>query len=249
MNELIIKMESKKGPEHSQIKQYALNGHSRPAKMVRYNTDGDMFFTCSDDKLIIAWSNEAAEKLGTYEGTGACKSLDVSRHTEYIVGGYAVEGVSIYEAETGKEIYSFKPYESADKVNYVEFNYGDTELLVLTNTSDNKSHIQLYDFQKLLNREKKVIKVFNFDFEVTQASYGYLNETLYLSTVKGDMKIVDIKTEQELITSKVHAGHQIFSFTFSKDYSMLASCGKDGKCKLLHPNTLEVVKSYDKQAP
>jgi translation initiation factor 3 subunit I len=242
-------MADKKGPEHSQVKQFSLNGHSRPVKMVKYNTDGDMFFTCSDDKLIIGWSNETAEKLGTYEGQGACKSLDVSRHTEYVVGGYAVEGVTIFEAETGEEIFSFKTYDKADKVNYVEFNYGDTELLVLTNTNDNKTHIQIFDFQKLLIKEKKVIKVFNIEEVITQASFGYLNEKLYLSTFKGEMVIIDMHTEKVELRSRVHGMFQIFSFSFSKDYSMLASCGKDFKCRLLHPETLEVIKVFDKQAP
>lgn len=242
-------MADKKGTEHSEAKQFALNGHSRPVKMVKYNIDGDMFFTCSDDKLIIAWGNESAEKLGTYEGQGACKSLAVSRHTEYVVGGYAVEGVTIFKADTAEEIYSFKPSESGDKVNYIEFNYGDSELLVLTNTADNKSHIQLYDFEKLLNKEKKLIKIFNFNEVITQASYGYLNKKLYLSTMKGEMKIVDYKTEKTELTSNIHDSKQIFSFTFSKDFSMLASCGKDFKCKLMHPDTLELVKVYDKQAP
>lgn len=238
-----------KGPEHSQVKQYALNGHSRPVKMVRYNYDGDMFFTCSDDKLIIAWSNESAEKLGTYEGKGACKALDISRHTEYVVGGFAVEGLVIFEAATGDIIYDFKPFDATDKVNYVEFSYGDADLLVLTNTSDGKSHVQIFDFAKLLTKTQKVKKVFNFDEEITQASFGYLNEKIYASTSKGEIMIIDVNSEEIEVKSRVHGTNQIFSFAFSKDFSMLASCGKEGKCKLLNPETLEVLKIYDKRTP
>lgn len=236
--------------EHSQAKQFALNGHSRPVKMVRYNFDGDMFFTCSDDKQIIAWSNEGAEKLGIYEGKGACKSLAVSRHTEYIVGGYAIEGVAIFEAQTGELIYEFKPTEPGAKCNYVEFNYGDTELLVLQNDSDGKSHVYIYDFNKLLNKESKAKKVFNFkDHDITQASYGYLNENLYVSTNLGEIMIYNLASEEKTVTAKVHPGFQIFSFSFSKDFSMLASWAKDGKWNLLHPETLEILKIYDKKAP
>jgi translation initiation factor 3 subunit I len=238
---------SKKGSEHSTVKQFALSGHSRAVKMVRYNHDGDMFFTCSDDKLIIAWSNETAEKMGVYQGPSACKSLAVSRYTEYVIGAYSMEGIVIFDALTGKEVFKFKP-EFGDKTEYIEFNYGDSELLVLI-TKSGKSQVQLYDFGKLLNKDKKVRKVFNFDEEITQASYGYLNEKLYVSTSKGKMMILDIDTEKVEVEEKVHPGHQIFSFTFSKDYSMLASCGKDGKCKLLHPETLEVLKIYDKESP
>lgn len=238
---------SKKGKEHSTVKQYALNGHSRPVKMVKYNKEGDMFFTCSDDKLIIAWGNEAAEKLGVYEGPGACKSLAVSKKTEYVVGGYSMEGIIIFEAITGKELFKFIP-DSAAKVEYIELSYGDHELLVM-NTKSDKTQVQIYDFKKLLNKEKKVKKVFNFDEILTQASFGYLNKTLYCSTMKGKMMVIDIESEEMTLEEKIHPGHQIFSFSFSNDFTMLASCGKDGKCKLLHPDTLEVLKIYDKQAP
>ena len=173
--------------------------------------------------------------------------MAVSKRTEYIVGGYLMEGIIIFDALTAKEIFKFKP-DTAAKVEYIELSYGDSELLVMSTKGD-KTLIQLYDFKKLINGEKKIKKIFNFDDTLTQASYGYLNKTLYLSTAKGKMMIVDINTEEKLLEEKVHPGHPIFSFSFSKDFSMLASCGKDGKCKLLHPDTLEVLKIYDKQAP
>mmetsp|Transcript_9160 Transcript_9160/g.10336 ORF Transcript_9160/g.10336 Transcript_9160/m.10336 type:complete len:220 (+) Transcript_9160:44-703(+) len=217
---------SKKGEERYKVKQFALNGHSRPVKMVKYNKDGDMFFTCSDDKTIIAWSNETAEKLGVYEGAVACKAVAVSKKTEYVVGAFVMEGLTIFEAMTGKEVFKFIPEEGA-RTEYVELSFGDKELLVL-NTKEGKTKVTIYDFKKLLNKDKKVIKVFNFPTELTQMSYGYLNEKLYASTKEGKMKIIDYDSEDVIVDEKVHPGFEIFSFTFSKDFSMLASCGKDG---------------------
>lgn len=235
-----------KGKEHSFAKQFLLQGHSRPVKMVKYNKDGDMFFTCSHDKNIIAWDNEHAEKMGVYEGPSACKSLAVSKHTEYVIGAFSMEGIVIYEAMTGNKVFHFKL--EGYKTEYIEFSHGDSELLLL-NRKGSTTQIQLYNFSKLLDKEKKVTKVFNFEEEITQASYGYLNEKLYLSTTKGKVLIVDIDSEQVEVEEKVHPGNEIFSFTFSNDFSMLATCSKDGKCKLLHPETLEVLKIYDKEAP
>lgn len=209
-----------KGKEHSFAKQFLLQGHSRPVKMVKYNKDGDMFFTCSHDKRIIAWDNEHAEKVGVYEGPSACKSLAISKHTEYVIGAFSMEGVVVYEAMTGNQIMSFKL--DGYKTEYIEFSQGDSELLLL-NRKGSASQIQLYDFSKLLDKDKKVKKVFNYDEEITQASYGYLNEKLYLSTSKGKVYIVDVASEQVEVEEKVHPGHEIFSFSFSKDFSMLAT--------------------------
>lgn len=238
---------SKKGKEHSVAKQFLLQGHSRPVKMVKYNSDGDMFFSCSDDKLIIAWSNENAEKMGVYEGPSACKSLAVTRDTSYVIGAYSMEGVVIYEAMTGKEVFKFKA-EGGYKTEYIELSHGDGELLLL-NTKSGKSQIQFYNFKKLCEKDKKIRKVFNYDEEITQASFGYLNEKLFLSTGKGKMMIVDIESEEMEVEEVISNKHPIFSFAFSKDFSMLASCSKDGKCRLHHPENLEVLKIYDKEAP
>lgn len=238
---------SKRGKEHSVAKQFLLQGHSRPVKSVKYNTDGDMFFSCSDDKLIIAWSNENAEKMGVYEGPSACKSLAVSKNTEYVIGAYSMEGVVIYEAMTGKEVFKFK-CEGGYKTEYIELSHGDSELLLL-NTKSGKSQIQLYNFKKLLDKDKKVRKVFNYEDEIIQASFGYLNEKVYASTNKGKMMIIDVDSETTEVEEIICPHFPIFSFSFSKDFSMLASCSKDGKCRLMHPETLEVLKMYDKEAP
>ena len=238
---------SKKTKEHSTVKQFSLKGHSRPVRMVKYSRDGDMFFTCSSDYSIIAWSNDNGEKLGVMKGPSACKAIALSRNTEFIAGAFLMEGIVIFNATNGKEVYKFKP-EDGGKAEYVELSYGDKELLVL-NVKDGKSKVTIYDFEALLVKEKKVIKVFNYDGEITQISYGYLNEKLYASTINGLMMIIDYESEQTEKTEKIHPGHQIFSFTFSHDFSMLASCGKDGMWKLLHPETLEVVKMYNKESP
>ena len=86
-----------------EMKAFVLYTHSRPVKKVKYNRDGDMFFTCSDDKTICAW-NKDIEMVGAYQGPGAIKSFDISYNTEYIVGAFTTEGFGIFEAPTGKLI-------------------------------------------------------------------------------------------------------------------------------------------------
>jgi translation initiation factor 3 subunit I len=245
---------SKKGKEHSTVKQFSLNGHTRPVRMVRYNRDGDMFFTCSDDNLIVAWDNETAQKLGVYERKSACKSMAVSRNTEYVVGSYALEGINIFHAIDGDHLVHGITGDGS-KAQYVEFSYGDDELLVLTTNKDG-SRVNIYDFKKLLKNgkdkgdiSKALLRAFSFSAEISQASFGYLNKGIYLSDNKGKMLIINAITGEIEVDAKVHPGFEIFSFAFSVDFSMLASCGKDNMCKLLNPDTLEIIKIFDKESP
>ena len=89
------------------MKSYTLWSHERPIKKIRFNRDGDMFFTCSDDKRICAWSKDLT-MMGAYDGPGACKSCAISHNTEYIVGCYVTEGFCIFEAPTGTMIHNVK---------------------------------------------------------------------------------------------------------------------------------------------
>jgi translation initiation factor 3 subunit I len=195
--------------------------------MVKYNKDGDMFFTCSNDYLIIAWDTVNAEKRSVYKGTSACKSLVVSKDTQYVLGSFGLEGVTIFEAPTGEKVLDFKS-NAGYKHQYLEFSYGDDELLVLSTQKDDTC-VDIYDFKKLLKGNTKPKRSFEFNVELTQVSYGYLNKQLYLSTTKGKMLIINAETGEDELEAKVHPGHHIFSFAFSKDFSMLASCAKDNK--------------------
>ncbi len=46
----------------------------------------------------------------------------------------------------------------------------------------------------------------------------------------------------------IHAG-EIFSFAFNKDFTLLATCSKDHTCHVMNPETMEIWKTFDKQAP
>lgn len=142
-------LEIKETIDYKDVRAFTLHGHSRPVKKMKFNRDGDMFFTCSDDKLMIAWDLEA-NKMGVYQGTGACKSLAVSYNTEFIAGAFSTEGVEIFDAQTGKSLRKIIFVNM--RCNNVEFNLGDTELVV-TLVGALKSFVNTYDFKSLLGSE------------------------------------------------------------------------------------------------
>lgn len=51
-------MNFKETSDYKDVKAFVLPGHSRPVKKIRFNRDGDMFFTCGDDRSIIAWDKD-----------------------------------------------------------------------------------------------------------------------------------------------------------------------------------------------
>jgi len=138
----------------------------------------------------------------------------------------------------------------------LELNLGDTELVVVS-LATGKSFVRTFDFKKLLKgvyQHKEEI-IFRGEI-VSQASYGHLNEHIYITAHDGSRKghlykykaISGGKYELEDSATSLH-GDEIFSFSFAKDFSLMATCAKDGTAKVLNPYTLEVLQTLKKGSP
>ena len=115
-----------------------------------------------------------------------------------------------------------------------------------------KSYIRIQDLKSAVKGENegegaKVIEG-PLDHLITQASWGPLNQTLYIATDKGKFIIHDLEANQPIVQEDVHKG-EIFSFTATYDHTMLITCSKDGTAKLLHPRTLQEIRVYPFNKP
>ena len=144
--------------DYSEMKAFSLHGHTRPVKRVRFNRDGDMFFTCSDDKTICAWTLDM-KKVGVYEGPGACKNLAVSYDTEYIVGAFSTEGFAVFNATNGELLRHFPL--SGERVTNMDFSLGD-EFLTVVSLGTGRSYVRIYEFKALLAGELSPVKEIQF---------------------------------------------------------------------------------------
>lgn len=43
-----------------------LTGHARPVQKVLFNMDGDLLFTCSDDKTVCMYNTIKLERVGLF---------------------------------------------------------------------------------------------------------------------------------------------------------------------------------------
>lgn len=67
------------------MKPFVLKGHERPINVVKFNYDGDLFFSGSAEAKINLWEAYTGERIGSYKTRSAVKSLDVDINTEYLV--------------------------------------------------------------------------------------------------------------------------------------------------------------------
>lgn len=54
------------------------SGHERSLTQIKFNTEGDLLFSCSKDHVINVWFSHNGERLGTYDGhNGTVWTIDV----------------------------------------------------------------------------------------------------------------------------------------------------------------------------
>lgn len=97
-----------------------LQYHTRPITQVKYNRDGDLIVSSSNDGNISLIKAETGDRIGTYHGhEGAVKSVDISRDSSMIVSGGADSRICFFETKTGHAIYTLM---SGGIIKSVEFN-------------------------------------------------------------------------------------------------------------------------------
>ena len=78
-----------------------LTGHSRPVLKVQYNFDGDLLFTCSDDKTVCMYNTTMLERIGVFQIQDSCKSIDVTKDSKYLLATATTTGVKIFDTRNG----------------------------------------------------------------------------------------------------------------------------------------------------
>lgn len=78
-----------------------LTGHSRPVQKVKFNFDGDLLFTCSDDKTVCMYETEKLERIGLFQINDSCKYIDITKDSKYLLATATTRGVKIYNISNG----------------------------------------------------------------------------------------------------------------------------------------------------
>jgi len=67
------------------MRPFILKAHERPVTIVRFNYDGDLFFSGSAENKINLWEAFTGERIGSYDTKASVRSLDVDVNSNYLV--------------------------------------------------------------------------------------------------------------------------------------------------------------------
>lgn len=231
------------------MRPFVISIHGRPVNIVKFNKEGDLFFTGGSDKTVAVFWTEPLECLGTFECPGAVKSLDVTSDSQYLIVGTNDGIILVFRALTGEKLRESKL--DLGRIDDIALSMGDEHFLVIhTVGKTQESFVYLYSMEDYLAQEDYKSERFAIKSRIpyTRGTWGYLNAFIYLATMKGTIEVFSFPAREKIQEIAVH-NDKITSLKFSVDFSLLITSSKDGKAKILVTPSLEVVKTFNSQRP
>ena len=224
-----------------------------PIKDLQFNKDNDLLFSASKDRYITLWSSEYGERIGTYLHSAAVYAMDIDDNSKYLISSDSTGCVYIWEASNG-EIINKLNIDKVPLINSVNFNYNNDLISISYGSRVQKSdsQIDIYKFSDLLTKQKntkplKSILIPDKD-KITRTKWFDLGKTLISTSESGMIYKYEYESEKLLLKNKIH-DNIIMDMDISPKEELILTASKDGKAKVINPDTFEIMSELFPQNP
>jgi len=230
------------------MKPLMMHGHERSITKIKYNTEGDLLFSCAKDHHPNVWYSINGERLGTYEGHGgAVWCLDPKWDNEHLITGAADNSCRLWDVQYGKQIGII---ETKSAVRTCNFSYSGNMLCFTTDKQMGYfCDINVVD-SRVFRTDEPIMKVTIPDKgpKVTAMVWSGLDDFILTGHENGDIVQWCVKTQKKLCMKSTHQ-KAVSDMQMSKDGTMLISSSKDTSAILWDADTLEELKTYKTERP
>jgi translation initiation factor 3 subunit I len=217
-----------------------------------FNKDNDLLFSASKDRNITLWSSEYGERIGTYYHGAAIYSMDIDDQSKYLISSDSTGFVYIWEASNGEIIHKF----SLDKlplIHSVNFNYKNDLISVGYGgrSAGSDSCIDIYKFADLLQKKEKtkpIKQILIPKDKISKTRWFDLGKSLIATSEKGVIYKYDYESKNLLLQKKVH-DNIIMDMDISPKEELILTASKDGKAKVINPDTFDIMSELFPQNP
>ena len=233
------------------MKPLVLKGHSMPITELKFNKDNDLLFSASKDRFITLWSSEYGERIGTYQHSAAVYTMDIDDYSKYLISSDSTGYIYIWEASNGENIHKFT-IDKLPLVHSINFNYNNDLISIGYGGrgANAESKIDIYKFSELLKKNTKPIKsilIPNKD-KVSKMRWFDLGKSIIATSEKGEIYKYDYESEKLLLQKKIH-DNIIMDMDISPKEELIITASKDGKAKVLNPDTFDIMSELFPQNP
>ena len=235
------------------MKPLVLKGHSKPIKDLQFNKDNDLLFSASTDRLITLWSSEYGERIGTYLHDAAVYTMSIDDESKYLMSGDSTGCVYLWEASTGTLVNKLL-MPNVPSIRSVNFNYKNDLVSIAygERIQQSNSIIDIYKFNDLLKKEKNVkpiksIIIPNKD-KISKTRWCDLGKVIIAASEGGKLYKYEYESGNLLIEKQIH-DKIIMDLDISPKEELILTAGKDGKAKVLDPDSFDVMSELFPQNP
>jgi translation initiation factor 3 subunit I len=241
------------------MKPLILQGHSRPIKDLKFNIDGDLLFSASDDRYITLWATETGERIGTFHHSAAVNTMSLTNDSKILVSGDKTGGCYFWEINTGALLKKID-MDPTVSVRSTELSFGQENVAIAYSgrLREAKSQIDIYRVSDILSastdsksiiRELEPIKSFSPNVsKFAQSKWINLNNNLVVSHEDGTMCLIDYKTSDIVKQTKFHTD-LIMDFDISRKEEIILTASKDGKSCVIDPDSFDLIHTLHPKDP
>ncbi|KAJ5334878.1 hypothetical protein N7452_007281 [Penicillium brevicompactum] len=230
-----------------------LSGHERSLTQIKFNSDGDLLFSTSKDKIVCAWWSANGERLGTYSGhQGAVWTVDVSPNTTLLATGSADNTVRLWNIKTGECV---KVWDFPTAVKRVAFSPDGSRLLAVTEKRMGfLGTIAVLDINYGDNLNEQAAEpslvITCEDSKATVAQWSFLAKYILAGHEDGSVSQYDPKTGEIVENIQIHEfDSAITDLQMSPDRLSFITASKDKSAKLISSRNLAILKTYTTDTP
>jgi len=225
-----------------------LSGHERALTQVKYNSDGDLIFSCSKDHVVNAWWSHNGERLGTYHGhNGSVWTVDIDSTSSMLVTGAADNTMKLWNVQTGECLYT---WEFATAVKRVAFSEDDSKVLAVTEQRmGHKGAIRVFAISRDGPQSSDpLVEIISSGAKATVAAFSALDRHIVAGHEDGIVSSFSTKTGVLEAEREVHS-QTITDLQMSLDRTWFVTSSKDRTAKALDVQSLAPLKTFTTETP
>ncbi|KAF9481110.1 WD40 repeat-like protein [Pholiota conissans] len=228
-----------------------LQGHERSLTQIKFNSEGDLLFSCSKDNVINVWFSHNGERLGTYEGNnGTVWTVDVDPQTVFLVSGAADNTLRLWEVATGKCLYT---WEFPTAVKRAALNENGTQVVCITEQRmGHQCAIRVFDINRdePTKQSKEPRYMFNpIGSKATVCAFTLTPNVIITGHESGKVALFNVKSGEEIDNNERAHSDVVTDLQMSKDWTYCITSSKDKAARIHDTKNLMVIKTYTTETP
>ncbi|KAJ7180750.1 WD40-repeat-containing domain protein [Mycena filopes] len=229
-----------------------LQGHERPLTQIKFNTAGDLLFSCSKDHVINVWYSHNGERLGTYDAhNGSVWTVDVDSESKLLVSGSADNTLRLWNVASGKGLYT---WEFPTAVKRVAFNEDNSKVVCITEQRMGyQCAIRVFEINREgdgTNQSEEPLYLFNpIGSKATVCAFTLTPDVIITGHESGKVALFNVETGQEIASNeRAHSG-KVTDLQLSKDRTYCVTSSEDQIARIHDTKNLTVIKTYTTDTP